>query len=305
MKTKRCALQAACFASACSFFAFVLGLQLISDPEAFECSVLLPPAPFATDDRPTPDNASGSDGSLVAIAIPCAATDLLQDLRNVVLESAEGFWLGSFAFARVPAEDAEGASLEPDEATLDPDVPCPTDGSRADVPIASWTEVGAVFDGGPYADLTVPRVLKIVDAPADEVEVRTHVGRLRDVLNGSSSALVGRVGFDMTPFDPSATAVDAGLSVYGAMRASSKASAMPPAPVAGPSSPVHADGAFSPRSGPLTMQLRPSRTHRRSRRRRARRGSGDRAARARRDRGRRARSSTASPSTRRRMSRRR
>lgn len=221
---------------------FRVSLGLMPRPEQFECSVLLPPAPFATDERPTPDNASGSDGSLIAIAIPCGAVDLLQDLRNVVLDSAEGFWLGSFAFARVPAEDAEGGSLEPD-APLDPDAPCPTDGSRADVPISSWTEVGVVFDGPAYADLSVPRVLRVVDAPADELEVRTHVARVRDVLVGTSAALVGRVGFEMTPYDPSATAVDAGLSVYAAMRASSKATAMPSAPVAGPSSPVQPDRA--------------------------------------------------------------
>lgn len=169
--------------------------------------------------------------------IPVAATDVVSDLRNVVYESAEGFWLGAFAFIRVPAEDIESNVLEPEHPASDE--PAPVDGSRPDVPVSNWTEVGTVFNSSAYADPAVPRILRVVDAPAEEAEVRTHILRLRDVLNNASSALVGRLGYDPTPYDPSAPAVDAGLSVYTAMRASPRASSMPPQePVAGPSSEV-------------------------------------------------------------------
>lgn len=87
---------------------------------------------------------------MLAIVIPCSTNEILHDLRTVVLESADGFWLGNFAFVRCPAENLEGERIEVND-------------QDDNVPLSDWLEIGQIFSDQVYKDAKIPRCLKIVN----------------------------------------------------------------------------------------------------------------------------------------------
>ena len=47
-------------------------------------------------------------------------SDSVQELRNLITESPEGFWLGAFGFVPVLADELEGELKEGDEKSYGP-----------------------------------------------------------------------------------------------------------------------------------------------------------------------------------------
>lgn len=138
----------------------------------FELALLLPARPLL------PKNA-------VALGLPATPSPLqvavtphetLNDLRATLLDSPEGYWLGAFAFRRPPTHPQAGEI------------------------VPEWQALRDVFPDGAAA----PRTLQVTYEPLNELEVRLHIQRLRDLLAGS-------------PTDPTALSVDAGVTVHDAI----------------------------------------------------------------------------------------
>lgn len=99
-----------------------------------------------------------SDKGALALTITTSAAEPLRELKTIVLEG-EGYWLGAFSFVRVPAESADGTPVSDDlEGTKEP--------------LHEWLEIGTIFQGQEYKDLSVPRILKVVDCGLLSLESR-------------------------------------------------------------------------------------------------------------------------------------
>lgn len=66
----------------------------------FELTLLVPKQDFVSLSRPTKAN---SDGYL-ELPLPSQPTDAVHDLRAIITEAPEGFWLGSFGLRPIVAE---------------------------------------------------------------------------------------------------------------------------------------------------------------------------------------------------------
>ncbi|WFD24292.1 Intracellular distribution of mitochondria [Malassezia equina] len=138
----------------------------------FELALLLPARPLL----PKNAVALGLPATPEPLQVAVTPHETLNDLRATLLDSPEGYWLGAFAFRR-PPNHAQAGELIPE-----------------------WQALSEVFPEGAAA----PRVLQITHEPFNELEVRLHMQRLRDLLAGS-------------PTEPSAIALDAGATVHDAV----------------------------------------------------------------------------------------
>ena len=138
----------------------------------FELALLLPARPLL----PKNAVALGLPATPEPLQVAVTPHETLNDLRATLLDSPEGYWLGAFAFRR-PSKHAQAGAL-----------------------VSEWQTFSEVFPDGAAA----PRVLQITYEPFNELEVRLHIQRLRDLLAGS-------------PTEPSAIAVDAGATVHDAV----------------------------------------------------------------------------------------
>ncbi|WFD20619.1 Intracellular distribution of mitochondria [Malassezia caprae] len=138
----------------------------------FELGLLLPARPLL----PKNAVALGLPATPEPLQVAVTPHETLNDLRATLLDSPEGYWLGAFAFRR-PSKHAQAGERVPE-----------------------WQPLSEVFPDGAAA----PRVLQITYEPFNELEVRVHLQRLRDLLAGS-------------PTEPSAIAVDAGATVHDAI----------------------------------------------------------------------------------------
>lgn len=84
-------------------------------PAAFEVTLLVPAQTFLS-----PKGAAAPSAALLELPIPISAQDAVHELRQIIVESPEGFWLGAFSLVPVsskllaPAvEQAEGVEAQP------------------------------------------------------------------------------------------------------------------------------------------------------------------------------------------------
>lgn len=138
----------------------------------FELGLLLPARPLL----PKNAVALGLPATPEPLQVAVTPHETLNDLRATLLDSPEGYWLGAFAFHR-PSTHAQAGERVPE-----------------------WQPLSEVFPEGAAA----PRILQVTYEPFNELEVRLHIQRLRDLLTGS-------------PTEPSAIAVDAGATVHDAI----------------------------------------------------------------------------------------
>ncbi|CAO1632709.1 unnamed protein product [Parajaminaea phylloscopi] len=109
-------------------------------------------------------------------------TETLNDIRLTLVDSPEGYWLGSFVFKQI-GSDAPSTSL------------------KSAPRVGEWTELREIFQGIPKGQ----RELHLCYGPFNESDARGHVQRLRDLLAGGHQ-------------DPTNAAIDAGLSVQDAVK---------------------------------------------------------------------------------------
>ena len=74
----------------------------------------------------------------------CSPAEVIKDLKSLVTE-IDGFWLGAFTFVRVPPTSKDAPATDQKEA-----------------PVGEYDDVGTIFSGEEYEDLSVPRILRVV-----------------------------------------------------------------------------------------------------------------------------------------------
>lgn len=133
----------------------------MAKPAAFEVTLLVPPQTFLA--------AKGSDraSALLELPIPISAQDAVHELRQIIVESPEGCWLGAFSLVPVysnlvqaavePAEGVEAAEAKWGEWTeLAAPEPIKIQAGVVDTKtwrltsegvLGDYADLGAVFDG--------------------------------------------------------------------------------------------------------------------------------------------------------------
>jgi hypothetical protein len=116
----------------------------LSFVDQFELTIVLPPSPFAP-----------KGGPALAIVLPVSSRELVRDLKLVVTESPEGFWLGAFSLVRADDDD--------------------------ETPLGEWDEIGNAFEDDADAEPTAPKSIKVVDGACQPL--RPALARCRCLAN--------------------------------------------------------------------------------------------------------------------------
>lgn len=125
---------------------------MVEDPAAMiEVTLLVPHQSFI---RLAGDDAAPKKTEFLELPIPIALTDAVHELRQLIVESPEGFWLGAFGLVPVVAE-LVGEVKEGEEAVWGPwtDIPQPAvDAKEGPLDPKIWrlTNEGVLGD---FADL--------------------------------------------------------------------------------------------------------------------------------------------------------
>jgi protein TIF31 len=90
----------------------------------FEVVLLVPSQDFLNLPRSAEPNAEG----FLELPLPSQLSDAVHDLKAIITESPEGFWLGSFGLKPIVSEE-----IKPDEQ--------PTEGEQAEIKWGPWVDM--------------------------------------------------------------------------------------------------------------------------------------------------------------------
>ncbi|GAA5923672.1 translation initiation factor 3 subunit CLU1 [Sporobolomyces koalae] len=173
-----------------------------------------------------------SDGYL-QLPFTSNLTDLVQDLKTIIVEAPEGFWLGAFSLAPLYAEeipssvqdDAQEGEEEQQYGEWKAVVPPPAKENLAEVDGKQWTltnegvlgdlaELSAVFGAEPEFWQGKRRGLKVAFTAFTPLAMHQHLLKVRDVLFSNLPTLAS------TPctYDPTSLAIAPGVSLYQKVR---------------------------------------------------------------------------------------
>ncbi|GAA6033662.1 hypothetical protein JCM8097_004371 [Rhodosporidiobolus ruineniae] len=178
-----------------------------------------------------------TDDGFLELPLPLALTDAVHDLRNIIVDAPEGFWLGAFSLAPYYAEEVsangDGVNGEKHYGEWKKVQPPPRQehtGTEPDPTAWSLTKEGVLGD---YADLTAcfgadaefwegkKRALKVIFTAFTNTSMHQHVLKVRDVLFSSLPPLAS----SPANYDPTSFAIASGSSLYGSVTAGSDESA--------------------------------------------------------------------------------
>ncbi|GAA6023979.1 hypothetical protein JCM8202_004909 [Rhodotorula sphaerocarpa] len=202
---------------------------------AVEVTLLVPTQSFLH--LETSQAKTTKDGFL-ELPLPVALTDAVHDLRAVITDAPEGFWLGAFSLAPCYADEivANGASQGDGEGEkhygewqkLTP--PPRKDLAPGEIDGESWSlnengvlgdfsDLTAVFGGEPAQWEGKKRGLKLVFTPFSSASMHQHLLKLRDVLFSSLPPFAST----LSTYDPTTFAIGAGATLYASVAASAAA----------------------------------------------------------------------------------
>lgn len=128
-----------------------------SEPAAVEVTLLVPSQQFLSlSTSPAKKTADG----LLELPLPIALSDAIHDLRTIITDAPEGFWLGAFSLTPYYAEEVEGSDAKEGEEqskqfgewkALSPPERKPLASGEVDPTAWSLTKEGVLGD---FADLT-------------------------------------------------------------------------------------------------------------------------------------------------------
>ncbi|GAA6053553.1 hypothetical protein JCM3770_005191 [Rhodotorula araucariae] len=191
-----------------------------------EVTLLVPVQSFLAS-APSPAQTT-ADGFL-ELPLPIALSDVVHDLKGIITDAPEGFWLGAFSLApvyAVEAAPAEGEDGTPSHgewlALAPPELKALAPGAQADPALWALTKEGVLGD---YADLTgvfgsnpefwegKKRGLKVIFTPFAAATMHQHLLRVRDTLFSSLPPFAST----SAAYDPTAFAIAAGSSLYASV----------------------------------------------------------------------------------------
>ncbi|KAM0748930.1 hypothetical protein T439DRAFT_303695 [Meredithblackwellia eburnea MCA 4105] len=207
--------------------------EAVELPLQFEVTLLVPSQSFAPLAHLANQPRTKTVDGLLEVPYPVTAADAVQELKNILTESPEGFWLGAFGFVPVVADQVGTTSVEtgvegeePQEVpTYGPWYPLnpPTPDPKAPIAdpkvwrlnsegvLGDFCEIATVF-----ADLEGKKAgLKLVYTSFSPLAINTHVLRFRDTLFGTLPSLSTNV-----TYDPSTISISSGATLYPTIRGS-------------------------------------------------------------------------------------
>ncbi|KAL8280766.1 hypothetical protein RQP46_006770 [Phenoliferia psychrophenolica] len=196
-------------------------------PGQYELTLLIPSQSFISLAHLSPQPREANSEGLLELPIPVAPSDAVQELRNLITESPEGFWLGAFGF--VPVEAAELPS-EGDEKVYGPwvEMQAPTPDPTTTVVdpnmwkltpdgvLGDFCEMAPVF--GTAEVEGKKRGLKVVLTSYSPLATSLHLLRFRDTLFGSLPNQNANASYD-----PTSLAINSGSTLYTTVRGGSPA----------------------------------------------------------------------------------
>ncbi|GAA96401.1 hypothetical protein E5Q_03068 [Mixia osmundae IAM 14324] len=182
--------------------------------DQYELTLLLPrkllPAPQdwgipprSPDPKVDPDDEHDLE-NYVRLWTTVAGTENIRDIRSLVSDSAEGFWLGSFGFVKVDFEET------PEDEQPKRIIP-----ESDSTPFPELAELPVIFPG---TTETKQRVLKVVPVDFTEAAARQHLMQFWDVINHRAMALTGKNVYRAPKYDPSTLTLEPGMSLFTSVR---------------------------------------------------------------------------------------
>lgn len=190
------------------------------EPAVFHLSIFIPRPKFCPEVQLVPIFQASQDhdpkSAYVELILPAHGPETIRELQQSVVESAEGWWLGSFGLASVEL-DQDG---KPDPNQLD-----------LRTIYGEFTELSSAFRSNKFKDPDVKRALLAVDINYTEYSTRLHVIRLRDVLYSQAPGLLVGNSSPLPAYDPSQIGIAGAISLFPLVRGkNTNHSALLPAP---------------------------------------------------------------------------
>ncbi|BGP44233.1 Intracellular distribution of mitochondria [Rhodotorula kratochvilovae] len=173
--------------------------------------------------------AQSTDDGFLELPLPIALSDVVHDLKSIITDAPEGFWLGAFSLAPVyadevaPKDGEDGVPSHGEWIALTPPEGKPlAPGAQTDPKQWALTKEGVLGD---YADLTgvfgaepefwegKKRGLKVIFTPFAAATMHQHLLKVRETLFSSLPPFAST----SSAYDPTAFAIAPGSSLYASV----------------------------------------------------------------------------------------
>ncbi|SGY95264.1 BQ5605_C036g11483 [Microbotryum silenes-dioicae] len=196
--------------------------------QLFEITLVIPSQSFIA--LPRSQERQPNKDNHLEIPLPSQLQDAVLDLRNVITESPEGFWLGHFGLRpivsdRIPGSQTEwGPWVDLPEPSTEQQQQQPAQQQGGDVSeftgwrlsnegvLGEYADIAAVFGSGEGYE-NRRRGLKVVPTPYTALAMNTHLLRLRNILFSDLTQLSSNASYD-----PTSLAIGAGQTIYRDVR---------------------------------------------------------------------------------------
>ncbi|GAA5981119.1 hypothetical protein JCM10908_003992 [Rhodotorula pacifica] len=203
---------------------------------AVEVTLLIPTQSFIALTGSPAKSASAND--FIELPLPIALTDAVHDLRAIITDAPEGFWLGAFSLAPYYADEiaANGTPEEGQEKRYGEWKKLTPPPRKAIVPgevdteswslnehgvLGDFSDLTAVFGGDAAQWEGKKRALKVTLTPFSAASMHMHLLKVRDVLFSTLPPFASTT----SSYDPTTFAIGAGTSLYASISGSAEASA--------------------------------------------------------------------------------
>ncbi|GAA6025906.1 hypothetical protein JCM11491_003623 [Sporobolomyces phaffii] len=199
------------------------------DSPVIDLTLLIPAQTFLNlADSPASKTADG----FLQLPFTSSLTDLVSDLKNIIVEAPEGFWLGSFSLVPLYAEEVANAKPESDEQEPEKqygdwrtlEAP-PAKENLAEMDGKQWSltsegvlgdlaELSAVFGADPEFWEGKKRGLKVAFTAFSPLAMHQHILKVRDVLFSNLPTLAS----SPCTYDPTSMSIAPGISLFSKVR---------------------------------------------------------------------------------------
>lgn len=174
---------------------------------AFQLSIFIPRPKFCPEVKVATAEATEGyqdpEATFIELILPVNGPETIRELLQSVIESAEGWWLGSIGLASVEL-DKNGK-------------PDPQQSSTRTI-YGEFAELSSAFQSEKFKDPNVKRALLAVNIDYTEYTARLHVIRMRDVLHAQAPGLLIGNSKPLPTYDPSQIGIGGAISLFPIVR---------------------------------------------------------------------------------------